>query len=112
MVRDALPGSSPGSNSGFCPSRRALGRGAIIGTRNVVRQFRGFRIGGRRIPRADIGRVAAIVLWQRRTPMLRHALVGLAAATLLSATLIPDDASARGGRGGGARAGGAGVRGA
>ena len=48
--------------------------------------------------------------------MLRHALVALAAITLLSATLIPDDASARGGGrggGGGVRAGGgaAGVRG-
>ena len=46
--------------------------------------------------------------------MLRHALVALAAITLLSATLIPDDAFARGGRGGGGggRGGGAaGVRG-
>jgi hypothetical protein len=44
--------------------------------------------------------------------MLRHALLGLAAVTLLSATLIPDDAFARGGRGGGGFRGGAvGVRG-
>ena len=44
--------------------------------------------------------------------MLRHALLGFAAVTLLSATLIPDDAFARGGRGGGGFRGGAvGVRG-
>jgi hypothetical protein len=43
--------------------------------------------------------------------MLRHALLGLAAVTLLSATLIPDDAFARGGRGGGVRGGAVGVRG-
>src|SRR5262249_47732074 len=33
--------------------------------------------------------------------MLRHALLGFAAATLLTATLMPDDAQARGFRGGG-----------
>jgi hypothetical protein len=46
--------------------------------------------------------------------MLRHVMIGLAAATLVGATLVPDDASARGGgRGGGvgARGGGVGVRG-
>jgi hypothetical protein len=37
--------------------------------------------------------------------MLRHVMIGLAAATLASATLIPDDALAR------ARGGGVGVRG-
>ena len=37
--------------------------------------------------------------------MLRHVMIGLAAATLVGAALIPDDASARGGRGGGARVG-------
>jgi len=43
--------------------------------------------------------------------MLRHALLGFAAVTLLSATLIPDDAFARGGRGGaGFRGGAVGVR--
>jgi len=56
----------------------------------------------------------AIELAGKDKPMLRHALVALAAITLLSATLIPDDAFARGGRGGGGgvRGGGAaGVRG-
>jgi hypothetical protein len=33
--------------------------------------------------------------------MFRHVMIGLAAATLVGALLIPDDASARGGRGGG-----------
>ena len=44
--------------------------------------------------------------------MFRHVMIGLAAATLVGALLIPDDASARGGRGGGARvgAGGGGAR--
>jgi hypothetical protein len=39
-------------------------------------------------------------------PMLRHILIGLAAATLVTATLVPDDALARRGGGGGARGGG------
>jgi hypothetical protein len=42
--------------------------------------------------------------------MLRHVMIGLAAATLVGAMLIPDDASARGGRGGGARVGAGGGR--
>src|SRR5262245_13712562 len=37
--------------------------------------------------------------------MLRHVMIGLAAATLVGAALIPDDAEARAGRGGGARVG-------
>ena len=37
--------------------------------------------------------------------MMRHVMIGLAAATLVGAALIPDDAAARGGRGGGARVG-------
>jgi len=37
--------------------------------------------------------------------MLRHVMIGLAAATLVGAMLVPDDAAARGGRGGGARVG-------
>jgi hypothetical protein len=37
--------------------------------------------------------------------MLRHVMIGLAAATLVGAMLAPDDAAARGGRGGGARMG-------
>lgn len=37
--------------------------------------------------------------------MFRHVMIGLAAATLVGAMLIPDDAAARGGRGGGARVG-------
>ena len=37
--------------------------------------------------------------------MLRHVMIGLAVATLVGATLVPDDAAARGGRGGGARVG-------
>src|SRR5436305_9979941 len=37
----------------------------------------------------------------RRTPMFRYALIGLAAAALVGATLVPDDALARAGRGGG-----------
>jgi hypothetical protein len=40
----------------------------------------------------------------RRTPMVRYALIGLAAAILVGASLVPDDAFAR--RGGGMRAGG------
>jgi hypothetical protein len=35
--------------------------------------------------------------------MFRHVMIGLAAATLVGAMLVPDDAAARGGRGGGAR---------
>ena len=38
--------------------------------------------------------------------MLRSILAALAALVLVTVTLIPDDAEARGGRGGGARAGG------
>ena len=41
--------------------------------------------------------------------MMRHLMIGLAAATLVGAMLIPDDASARG-RGGGARVGAGGAR--
>src|SRR5262249_5932397 len=41
--------------------------------------------------------------------MFRHVMIGLAAATLVGAMLIPDDASARG-RGGGARVGAGGAR--
>ena len=37
--------------------------------------------------------------------MFRHVMIGLAAATLVGAMLIPDDAAARGGRAGGARVG-------
>jgi hypothetical protein len=57
----------------------------------------------------------AICNWQgRRTPMLRKAFVGLAAAVLVGTAFIPDDALAfRGGgaRVGGARVGAVGVRG-
>jgi hypothetical protein len=45
---------------------------------------------------------------ERRTRMLRSALVGLAATVLVGAAIIPDDALAF--RGGGARVGGGGVR--
>ena len=40
--------------------------------------------------------------------MFRHVMIGLAAATLVGAMLIPDDAAARGGRGGGGARVGAG----
>jgi hypothetical protein len=43
--------------------------------------------------------------------MLRYILAALAAFLLLAASLIPDDAYARGGRGGGAYRGGGGYRG-
>jgi hypothetical protein len=42
--------------------------------------------------------------------MLRHVTIALAAVTLVGASLIPDDASARGGRGGGARVSAGGAR--
>jgi len=37
--------------------------------------------------------------------MMRHVMIGLAVATLVGTALIPDDAAARGCRGGGARVG-------
>jgi hypothetical protein len=42
--------------------------------------------------------------------MMRNLMIGLAAATLVGALLVPDEGLARGGRGGGARVSGGGAR--
>jgi hypothetical protein len=42
--------------------------------------------------------------------MMRHVMIGLAAATLVGAMLVPDEGLARAGRGGGARVGAVGGR--
>jgi hypothetical protein len=58
------------------------------------------------------GSAVAIAATDRKENiMLRYALIGLATAALLTTTFVPDEALARGGRGGGFRGGGGGFHG-